>query len=135
MRTQKGNLKLMKDQKNDLQKALHKAILKAMATPDRSGAVKDIVNDLKDSNMVAQAPKKDVPAGAESVLHKEVSLSEMHGMKQANAEAAVGMRPGQMKMRKVGIGAMAMSDQPEKGVAKLKKFVSKNNSKKLSKCR
>lgn len=126
----------MKDS-NKLQKALHKAILKALSPPDRSGTVKDIVADIADKNMVAQVGH-EVPASAEPVLHKEMSVSEVHQQKQANAEAAVGMRPGQMK--KVGFGAMVVNEADgmegkEKGIAKLKKFMGKMNSKKLAKCR
>lgn len=80
-------------------------------------AAQHIVKDILDPNHRAQAPADHVPATKESVLHKDVSVSEMHSQKQAQAEAKLGMQPGQQK---------------QKGVQRLQKFL-ENRKNKLEK--
>lgn len=84
-------------QNNDLKKALHKAILKAFRSGKyfgekaaRTHSVNHIVSDVEDPNMQAQVPSKDLPVSGESVLHKDVTLSEINQQKQANAMAKLG---------------------------------------------
>lgn len=123
--------------KNDLSKSLYRAVLKALGSKDsRQSVVDRMVDDLDDENMQAQVPDEDVPVAKESVLRKDVSVSEMHQQKQAAAEAAVGMRPGQQKaMKKMNHAAMMGMGEgaKERGLDKLRKFMEKSAMKKAQK--
>lgn len=94
-------------------------------------AVSHIVRDIEDPNMAAQVPKDHIPASKQPILHKELSVSEIHQQKQANAEAKVGMRP---KMNKMMIyGSLMQDENNPKGTHKLKKFMEKCEMKKQEK--
>lgn len=101
---------------NTLSKSLYQAVRKAINSNSASKhATSHVISDIEDSNMIAEA-KQHVPASSEGVLHKDVSVSEMHAQKQANAEASVGMLP--------------KAPGAEKGVMKLKKFMDNCSMKK-----
>lgn len=126
--------------KNDLSKSMYQAVMKALGSkPANAHAANHIVEDIKDSNMLAQTPPNHIPAGKENVLNKDVSVSEMHQQKQANAQAAVGMPPKAPAMKKVGFGAMMVNQDEgvespqERGLDKLKKFMEKSTMKKSGK--
>lgn len=119
--------------KNDLNKSLYQAVMKAL---NSSSSAKDVaqavIKDINDSDMIAEVPKEEIPATAEGVLHKDVSVSEIHQQKQANANAALGIPP-KPKMPKVGKPTpMKTSEEGaiEKGVHKLKSFMSNREMKK-----
>lgn len=103
---------------NKLAKSLYQAVMKAIgSSSSNKHAAQHIVKDILDPNHRAQVPADHVPATKESVLHKDVSVSEMHSQKQAQAEAKLGMQPGQQK---------------QKGVQRLQKFL-ENRKNKLEK--
>jgi len=105
---------------NNLSKSLYHAVMKALGSKEgKEHAVKHAMKDLEDPNMIAEVPGNHIPATKEGVLHKDISVSEMHQQKQANAEAAVGMRPGEQKM--------------QKGIDKLRGFMEKCAMKKAQK--
>jgi hypothetical protein len=116
--------------KNDLKKAIYKAIAKAYKqnipfvkeAVDKVGkehAVNHIIADLDDENNVAQVPENHIPVDKDNVLHKDIpSVKEMHDAKEAQAKAKMGMMP--LEGQK---GAVYMAEQPSKGVQKLKKFM------------
>jgi hypothetical protein len=81
--------------KDNLKKALHKAIFKAYQNGKaaRAHSVRHIVADIRDPNNKPQVPSKDLPAPSEGVLHKDVSVSEIHQQKQSNAQAKLGQAP------------------------------------------
>ena len=116
--------------KNDLKKAIYKAIAKAYKQNipfvkeavdgvNKEHAVNHIIADLEDDNNVAQVPENHIPVDKDSVLHKDIpSVKEMHDAKEAQAKAKLGVTPlaGQK-------GAINMSETPSNGVQKLKKFM------------
>lgn len=129
-------------EKKDLNKSLYQAVKKAMsATHGQKHAVNHIVKDIVDPNMKAQVPKDHIPASSQSVLHKDMSPTEIHSQKQANAQAKLGMPPKSPKMPSTpkmpgmdknagavaGVTAVA---KMEKGVHKLAKFMQKCEMKK-----
>lgn len=121
---------------SNLSKSLYQAVMKTLSTKEgKKQSVNQIVSDIKDSNMQAEVPGNAIPAAAQGVLHKDVSVSEAHQMKQANAEAKMGLRPGEQKspsMGKTAAGAMAVSEEAKegRGIDKLKKFMDKCEMKK-----
>lgn len=126
----------------NLSKSLYRAVMKALGSNEgQQHAVDHIVDDIEDPNMEPNTPSDHIPAAKESVLHKDVSVSEMHQQKQAAAEAAVGMRPGQQKpaMKKMNYAAMmGMSEDAKdpgcvRGIDKLRKFMEKSSMKKAQK--
>jgi len=116
--------------KNDLKKAIYKAIAKAYKQNipfvkeavdgvNKEHAVNHIIADLEDDNNVAQVPENHIPVDKDNVLHKDIpDVKEMHDAKEAQAKAKLGIMPlaGQK-------GAINMSEAPSKGVQKLKKFM------------
>lgn len=129
-------------EKKDLNKSLYQAVKKAMSsTHGQKHAVNHIVKDIVDPNMKAQVPKDHIPASSQSVLHKDMSPTEIHSQKQANAQAKLGMPPKSPKMPSTpkmpgmdknagavaGVTAVA---KMEKGVHKLAKFMQKCEMKK-----
>lgn len=116
--------------KNDLKKAIYKAIAKAYKQNipfvkqavdgiSKEHAVNHIVADLEDSNNVAEVPENHIPVDKDNVLHKDIpTVKEMHDAKEAQAKAKVGVEPlaGQK-------GAIYMSEASSKGIQKLKKFM------------
>jgi hypothetical protein len=125
----------MKD--SDLKKSLYQAVMKALGSKEgKQHAANHAVADLADNNMSAQMPESHLPASGSSTLHKDVSVSELHQQKQAQAEAKVGMRPGQSGagMKKVNAATMmASEDKPERGIDRLRKFIEKCEMKKSQK--
>ena len=127
--------------KNNLKKAIHRAILKAYQNgqSQRHGAVKNIVSDIKDPNSIAQVPTKELPAPSESVLHKDVTVSEIHQQKQANAMAKLGQPPKQPKFTNppvvapAGAGNPPGGDKKGKALKPLKMFIQKTEMKKANK--
>jgi hypothetical protein len=117
--------------KNDLKKALHKAIMKAYESGKKSKAVRDIVNDIRDPDYVAEVSPRELPAPSESVLHKDVTLSELHQKKQANAMAQLGQPikpPSQKGAFSQALSAPSSpsdSSKPPKGLKPLKSFMQK----------
>jgi len=139
---------------NDLKKSLYQAFKKALGSKQgRAQATQRIVRDILDPNMLAEAPKDQIPANKENVLQKDVSISEMHQQKQAQAEAQLGMPPKMPKtpkmpkmsnmpkmpgINKAAYGALFVNEEqgmekPEKGISKLKKFMEKCKMKKAQK--
>jgi hypothetical protein len=116
--------------KNDLKKAIYKAIAKAYKQNipfvkeavdgvSKEHAVNHIIADLEDPNNVAEVPETHIPVDKDNVLHKDIpSVKEMHDAKEAQAKAKLGVTPlaGQK-------GAINMSETPSNGVQKLKKFM------------
>lgn len=88
--------------KDNLKKALHKAILKAYQNGRTSKTTDAIVSDIVDPNSQAQVPSKAIPAASEGVLNKDVTLSELHQQKQANAMAKLGQPPTMGQAPKAG---------------------------------
>jgi hypothetical protein len=139
---------------NDLKKSLYQAFKKALGSKQgQAQATQRIVRDILDPNMLAEAPKDHIPANKENVLQKDVSISEMHQQKQAQAEAQLGMTPKMPKMpktpktpsmpkmtgiNKTAYGALLVNEEqgmekPEKGIIKLKNFMEKCEMKKAQK--
>jgi hypothetical protein len=139
---------------NDLKKSLYQAFKKALGSKQgQAQATQRIVRDILDPNMLAEAPKDHIPANKENVLQKDVSISEMHQQKQAQAEAQLGMPPKMPKtpkmpkmsttpkmpgINKAAHGALFVNEEqgmekPEKGISKLKKFMEKCEMKKAQK--
>jgi hypothetical protein len=139
---------------SDLKKSLYQAFKKALGSKQsRAHATQHIVRDILDPNMIAEAPQDIIPANKENVLQKDISISEMHQQKQAQAEAQLGMPPKmpktpkmpQMsttpkmpKINKAAYGALFTNEEqgmekPEKGINKLKKFMEKCEMKKAQK--
>jgi len=154
------------DDSNILQKALHRAILNnykcggicksavnSMHPADKEKVVNSLFADLADPDN--EADGAEPPATSEAVLHKDgagstqKTVSEMHSIKQANANATSGIRPttvpkpaGMKPKMPAGMAApktpkksggasgapmMAMSDElakEENGLNKLKVFMS-----------
>lgn len=116
--------------KNDLKKAIYKAIAKAYKQNipfvkqavdgiNKEHAVNHIIADLDDENMVAEVPENHIPVDKDNVLHKDVpSVKELHDAKQLQAKAQLGIMPAAGQK-----GAVYMSEGPSKGVQKLKKFM------------
>lgn len=116
--------------KNDLKKAIYKAIAKAYKQNipfvkqavdgiSKEHAVNHIIADLEDENMVAEVPENHIPVDKDNVLHKDVpSVKELHDAKQLQAKAKLGVMPAAGQK-----GAVYMSEGPSKGVQKLKKFM------------
>jgi hypothetical protein len=125
--------------KDNLKKALHKAILKAYQNGKKSKVVADVIHDIRDPNNVPQVPAKDLPAPAEGVLNKDISLSEIHQQKQANAMAKLGQAPkapsqsGAFKQASMGASPkMPKSSKPLQSFMQ-KKEEKRNLSKKSAK--
>jgi hypothetical protein len=116
--------------KNDLKKAIYKAIAKAYKqnipfvkqAVDGVGpehAVNYIIEDLGDDNMVAEVPENHIPVDKDNVLHKDIpSVKDMHDAKEAQEKAKLGVMPAPGQK-----GAVYMSEKPSTGVQKLKKFM------------
>lgn len=123
-------------EKKDLNKSMYQAVMKALGSkPERAHAANHIASDIADPNMTAQVPGNHIPATKEGVLHKDVSVSEIHQQKQAQAQAAVGMPPKAPGAKKSEIGALMVNEadgmeQPENGIGKLRKFMEKCSMKK-----
>jgi len=93
--------------RDDIKKALHKAIMKAFqqgkVSITKPHALEHAVHNMKIPGN-QKLPESHIPAASESVLNKDVhqqALSEMHSQKQLNAEAKLGQRPKQIKMPKM----------------------------------
>jgi hypothetical protein len=123
--------------KDNLKKALHKAIAKAYQN-GKQKVVNAIVSDIADPNSVAQVSSKDIPATSESIMNKDVSLSELHQKKQANAMAKLGQPakiPGaQAKPTMSATGAPKTPKMPEMGKMErpLRSFLGKKEEKRQS---
>lgn len=133
----------LSDLKTDLRKAIAKAIAKAYRAGNSivreavgsEDTIDKIIRDIEDPNKVAEVPQKDLPAEAESVLHKDIlnpaqkQQRIIQSQKEAGAKAALGQydeklptKRGQMAhLRGQQGNAMAFSE--EKGCGKLKKFI------------
>lgn len=81
-------------EQKDLKKALHHAIAKAFELGRRSKAVGRVSQTPPHGQPHAEQMENDIPATSVSVLHKDVSLSEMSQQKQMNAMANLGQRTG-----------------------------------------
>jgi hypothetical protein len=120
-----------------LKKSLYQAFKKALESKrSNSHATQHIVRDILDQNMIPEVPSDRIPAKKENVLNKDMSISEMHQQKQAQAEAQLGMPPKMSGpkmpgMNKVGDTNLMMKE--EKGVGKLRKFMEKCSMKKSQK--
>jgi hypothetical protein len=135
-----------------LKKSLYQAFKKALESKrSNSHATQHIVRDILDPNMMPEVPSDRIPAKKENVLNKDMSISEMHQQKQAQAEAQLGMPPKMSGpkmsgpkmpspkmsgpkmpgMNKVGHTNLMMKE--EKGVGKLRKFMEKCSMKKSQK--
>lgn len=100
---------------NKLSKSLYHAVKKAIdSKTGAKHAVSHVISDIEDPDMIPEAAQH-VPASGQEILHKDVSVSEIHAQKQANAEAQVGMAP---------------KAPPMKGIQKLKKFMDNSAMKK-----
>lgn len=123
---------------SNLKKSLYQAVVKAMEP--KKEAVSAIIEDIRDSNDTAEVDPMKIPQNTQKVLHKDMSVSETHQMKQANAEAKLGKMPKAPAMPKPKMSApatpsmkMAENEQPSKGIDKLKKFMEKCEMKKAEK--
>lgn len=88
--------------KNDLKKAIHRAISKAYMAGN--GSVKKavdgikaqhIIADIEDPDFKAAAPHLHTPASSQSVLHKDSQQppqKALHEVREAEAKASMGMR-------------------------------------------
>ena len=116
--------------RNDLKKAIYKAIAKAykqnipfvkeaVDSFNKEHAVNHIIADIEDPNNVAEVPENHIPVDKDNVLHKDVpSVKEMHDAKEAQAKAKMNIMPAAGQK-----GAVYMSEKPEKGAFKLRKFL------------
>lgn len=124
--------------KESLKKSLHKAIFKAYQNGRASKTVDKIVADIEDPNDVAQVPSHELPAPSQNVLHKDITLSEIHQKKQANAMAKLGQPPKAPKMSsglKTSVmagGSGGGSGMKPKGIRPLKTFMQKKEGKRNS---
>jgi hypothetical protein len=110
-------------EKDNLKKALHKAIAKAYKNGQQTKghhAVAHIVRDIQDPNNVPQVPHKDLPATSQGVLNKDVTLSEMHQQKQANAMAKLGQPPSMKAPKMPKPLTKFMQNREEKKMSKAK---------------
>lgn len=125
--------------KDDLKKALHKAIMKAYESGKKSKAVFDIVNDIQDPDYIAEVSPRELPAPSESVLHKDITLSELHQKKQANAMAKLGQpikppsQKGAFSQAVAAPSSPSDSSKPPKAPKPLKVFM-QTKLQKASRC-
>lgn len=118
-----------KEIKDDLKKAIYKAIAKAYRqnipfvkqAVDGAGhqeAVNSIIADLDDPNSIAQVPEEQLPVDKDNVLNKDVpSVGDINSMKEDQAKAKMGLSPNEQ------------APMESKGVQKLKKFLENRTAK------
>lgn len=120
--------------RDNLKKALHRAILKAYQNGKASSTVDKIVSDIEDPDYIAEVPQHEIPAPSQNVLHKDITLSEIHQKKQANAMASLG-QPPKMPSQKMSVATAASSSESAsspKGMRPLKSFMQKKEGKRSS---
>lgn len=121
--------------RESLKKSLHKAILKAYQNGRASRTVDKIVADIEDPNDVAQVPSHELPAPSQNVLHKDITLSEIHQKKQANAMAKLGQPSKAPKMDSglkppvTAAGSESSPSMKPKAIKPLKTFMQKKEGK------
>lgn len=126
--------------KSPLKKSLYQAFQKALGSAQgKAHAAQHVVQDILDPNMQAEVPENHIPAPKENILHKDVSLAEMHQQKQSQAEAKLGMTPKMPKatglapkMPKLptpGMDKVETGTATDKGILKLKKFMMRSRTK------
>lgn len=108
-----------------LSKSLYQAVMKTLGSKEgMKNAADRIVSDIKDPNMIANIPDKDLPASKDAVLNKDSDLPRNN--KQLDSDPS-------RSMEKTPFGSMMMSQDEIKGIHKLRRFLEKYELKKTAK--